>query len=210
MCIVIALIFVIAKSDYVAHEKSYLQKNTLLPPPFPNPAQSVKYPGAFVLVLSMQQVSKLCGCKGPCSDVPEWCSSRKQEGAEMFWADLASSLLHAWESVQLHRKHHSAAHPGFWWTEEIMWDFSAANFVRPHWGHLFQHFLKAAKLIACFNHHQRSCPFLFQLQGAAVSQAWVEGEILHPDCQLKLARALSCVLGQCVKVLLLEELRVTL
>lgn len=43
-----------------------------------------------------------------------------------------------------------------------------------------------------------------------MSQAWVEGEILHPDCQLKLARALSCVLGQCVKVLLLEELRVTL
>lgn len=64
VCIVIALVFVIAKSDYVSYEKSYLQKNTLLPLPFPNPALCVKNPGAFVLVLSMQQGSKLCGCKG--------------------------------------------------------------------------------------------------------------------------------------------------
>lgn len=56
--IVIALVFVIAKSDSVAYKKSYLQKNTLLPPLFPNPAQCVKNPGAFVLVLSMQQGSE--------------------------------------------------------------------------------------------------------------------------------------------------------
>lgn len=61
--IVIALVFVIAKSDYVVYEKSYLQKNTLLPPPLPKAAQCVKNPGAFVLVLSMPQGSKQHGCE---------------------------------------------------------------------------------------------------------------------------------------------------
>lgn len=41
-----------------------------------------------------------------------------------------------------------------------------------------------------------------------MSQVWVEGEIIHPDCQLKLATALSCGVRQCV--LLLEDLRVTI
>lgn len=73
--IVIAVVFVTAKSDYAAYEKSYSQKNTLLPPPFPNPAQCVKNPGAFMLVLSMQQGLKQhgykCWARVHCSDVPE-------------------------------------------------------------------------------------------------------------------------------------------
>lgn len=73
--IVIAVVFVTAKSDYVAYEKSYLQKSTLLPPPFPNPAQCVKNPGVFMLVLSMQQGLKQhgykCWARVHCSDVPE-------------------------------------------------------------------------------------------------------------------------------------------
>lgn len=78
--------------------------------------------------------------------------------------------------------------------------------IRKDWTCWALQHIKAAKLIAGVNRQQRSCPFLFWLQGASVSQAWVEGEIIHPDCQLKLATALSCVVRQCV--LLLEDLRV--
>lgn len=177
--IVIAVVFVTAKSDYVAYEKSYLQKSTLLPPPFPNPAQCVKNPGVFMLVLSMQQGLKQhgykCWARVHCSDVPEWCSSWKQEDVSSWFSFPSLAFLGVSAAAQRASLKCSASHPGFWWTEKIMWDFSAANSTCPHWGHLFQHFQKAAKLITCFNHHQKSCPFLFQLQGAAVSQAWVEG-----------------------------------
>lgn len=180
--IVIALVFVIAISEYVAYEKSCLQKNTLFPPPFPNQAHCVKNPGAFLLVLLVQQGSKQCGCKGRARVPLQRCTRAMQlletggsRDVLNWFSFLSLACLGVSAAAQRASLKSPAAHPGFWWTEKLMWDFSAANFVCPRWGHRFQHFQKAARLMACFNHHQRACPFLFQLQGAAVSQAWVEG-----------------------------------
>lgn len=55
--IVIALVFVIAKGDYASYEKFCLQKNTLFPAPFPNPAWCIKNPGGVMLVKLTQQGS---------------------------------------------------------------------------------------------------------------------------------------------------------
>lgn len=151
--IVTALVFVIAESDHIAYKKSCSQKNPVFPPPSLNPAQCVKNPGAFLWVLFMQQDSKQHGWKGWARVPLQWCTwviqlLERAGGRDVLiqFIFLSLACLGVSAAAQRASLKSPAAHPGFWWTEELMWNFSAANFLCPHWGHLFQHFQKAAKL----------------------------------------------------------------
>lgn len=177
--IVIALVFVIAKGDYASYEKFCLQKNTLLPAPFPNPAQCIKNRRGFVSEVNASELMAvegldMCAIAGHCGDVTWAMQLLESGGSRDVWSQLSFLSLALFGSQCSCTDSISQIwHPSFWWTKEIMWSYSAANVRCPRYGPLFQHCWKAAKLIACIN-QQRSCPFVIQLQGAAVSQDWVE------------------------------------
>lgn len=103
----------------------------------------------------------------------------------------------------------AAAHPRFWGTEDLIRNSRAADFRCPLRS-LFQHFRKAAKPTARVSRQQGSCPSVFGLQGAAVSQPGVEGRDPPPRLPARACHPFILCSSAMCSVLFLKDLRVKL